>query len=124
MKIKLYYNGNSVHTSESVSLCGSAELALTYTVPTLQSITGTVTGICTNNPNIVVRPSMPVYYKRSGTTAWYYLGYMVNGSLTQYCGEFGTYDFMTYYNGSALFANNISISTPNPAFTFTLGNCN
>lgn len=123
MKMKLYYNGNLVHTSGTVSLCTGGDLVLTYTVPTLQSITGTVTGICTNNPNVVVQPSMPIYYKRTGTSAWYYLGYMVNGSLTQYCGEYGTYDFMTYYNNAALYANGISITVPNPSFTFTLGNC-
>ncbi|MBS1492702.1 MAG: hypothetical protein JST55_04295 [Bacteroidetes bacterium] len=120
MKIKLYYNGNLIYTSDPVSLCTGGDLTLTYNVPTLQSITGTVTGICTNNSNVVIHPSFPVYYKRSGTTAWYYLGYMVNGSLTQYCGEFGTYDFMTYYNNSALYANNISINTVNPSFSFYL----
>jgi len=122
MKMKLYYNGNLLYTSDAISLCSGGDLALTYPVPTLQSITGTVTGKCINNPDVVIHPSFPVYYKRSGTTAWYYLGYMVNGSLTQYCGEFGTYDFMTYYNGAALYANNISINTVNPAFSFSL-NC-
>lgn len=119
MKIKLYYNGTLVGTSDVVSLCSGGDLTLTYSVPTLQSITGTVTGICSNNPDVIVHPSFPVYYKRSGTDTWFYLGYMVNGSLTQYCGEFGTYDFMTYYNGSAIYANNISITTTNPAFSFT-----
>lgn len=123
MRMKLYYNGNLVYTSDVVSLCTGGDLVLTYNVPTLQSITGTVTGICSNNPNVVVHPSFPVYYRVHGTTAWYYLGYMVNGSLTKYCGEYGNYDFMTYYNNSALFANNISITVPNPSFTFTLGNC-
>jgi hypothetical protein len=122
MKMKLYYNGNLLYTTEAISLCSGGDLSLTYPVPTLQSITGTVTGKCINNPDVVIHPSFPVYYKRSGTTNWYYLGYMVNGSLTQYCGEFGTYDFMTYYNGSALYANNISINTVNPAFSFSL-NC-
>lgn len=122
VKIKLYYNGNLIYTSGSLSLCSGSDLTLTYNVPTLQSITGTVTGICRNNPDVVIHPSFPVYYKRSGTTMWYYLGYMVDGSLTQYCGEFGTYDFMTYYNGSAIFASNVSITTPNPAFSFTI-NC-
>ena len=120
MRMRLYYNGNLVYTSDPVNLCNGGKLVLTYPVPTLQSITGTVTGICTNNPNVVIHPSFPVYYKRSGTATWYYLGYMVNGSLTQYCGEFGTYDFMTYYNGSAIFANNISITTVNPSFSFSL----
>lgn len=123
VKMKFYYNGNLVYTSDVISLCSGGDLTCTYNIPTLQAITGTVTGICVNNPNVVVRPSFPVYYKRSGTTAWYYLGYMVEGSLTQYCGEFGTYDFMTYYNGTAIFANNISITTVNPSFSFTL-NCN
>jgi len=123
MKIKLYYKGNLVYTSESISLCSGGDLTLTYNVPVLQSITGTVTGICLNNPNVEIHPSFPVYYKRHDTNTWYYLGYMVNGSLTQYCGEFGIYDFMTYYNNSAIYANNISITVPNPSFTFTLGNC-
>lgn len=122
MKMKLYYNGNLVYTSGTVSLCTGGDLVLTYTVPTLQSITGTVTGICTNNPNVIVQPSLPIYYKRSGTSTWYYLGYMVNGSLTKYCGEFATYDFMTYYNGEAILASNVNINTVNPSFSFSF-NC-
>ncbi len=125
MRIKLYYNNNTtpIYTSDVVSLCSGGDLALTYSIPNLNTITGTVVGICTNNPNVQVHPTLPVYYRRTGTPTWYYLGYMVNGSLTQYCGEYGTYDFMTYYNNSALFANSISITTTNPSFTFTLGNC-
>ncbi|MBS1513711.1 MAG: hypothetical protein JSS63_01680 [Bacteroidetes bacterium] len=124
MKIKLYYNGNLVYTSGTVNLCSTGDLTLSYTVPTLQAITGTVTGVCSNNPNVVVHPSFPVYYRKSGNATWYYLGYMVNGSLTQYCGEFGTYDFMTFYNGSALVASNVAINTTNPTFSFTINNCN
>lgn len=123
MKMKLYYNGSLLYTSGVISLCSGGDLVLTYPVPNLQSITGTVTGICTNNPNVVIQPSLPIFYKRTGTTNWTYLGYMLNGSLTKYCGEYGTYDFMTYYNNSALYANGVSITVPNPSFTFTLGSC-
>lgn len=122
VKMKFYHNGNLVYTSDVLSLCSGGDFNATYNIPTLQTFTGTVTGICVNNPDVIVRPSFPVYYKPAGTSTWFYLGYMLNGSLTQNCGEYGSYDFMTYYNGSAIFANNILINTPNPAFSFTL-NC-
>ena len=123
MKIKVYYNNTLVQTTGVVSLCSAGDLVINYSIPNLQPITGTVMGICMDNTNIQIRPTLPIYYRPAGTTNWMYLGYMVNGVLTGNCAAFGNYDFMTYYNNQAIFALNVPITTNNISFTYNLPNC-
>ncbi|MBN1782984.1 hypothetical protein JW948_17755 [bacterium] len=58
-------------------------------------------GVCPDNDQVEVRPSLPLYVRAEGSTWWRYLGWIVNGEIT-ICNlpVPGRYYFGTYFQGT------------------------
>lgn len=71
--------------------------------PVYQDVTLNFTGTCPNKPDIEVRPSVYVSFRKSGSTETYrYLGYMDKGNISTKLLALGeTYDFQIVYGGQS-----------------------
>ncbi|MGV3546496.1 MAG: hypothetical protein ACO1N4_05490 [Pedobacter sp.] len=71
--------------------------------PVYQDVTLNFTGTCPNKPDIEVRPSVYVSFKKSGSAeAYRYLGYMDKGNISTKLLALGeTYDFQIVYGGQS-----------------------
>jgi hypothetical protein len=69
--------------------------------PVYNNVALTFTGRCPNRTDLEIRPSVYVYFKKSGTnTAFQYLGYMDRGAIsTNLLEQNGSYDFQIVYGG-------------------------
>lgn len=69
--------------------------------PVYQDVSLVFTGRCPSKPDIQIRPSVYVYFKKTGsTTAYQYLGYMDKGNITTKLLALNeTYDFQIAYGG-------------------------
>lgn len=84
------------------------------------------TGTCANNSNIIIKPSLYVFYRVSGSgKAYQYLGYMNSGQITTTALAQGTsYDFQINYGGQNYTANQL-IQQTNYSLTIDMGSaCN
>ncbi|GAB3922838.1 hypothetical protein [Mucilaginibacter myungsuensis] len=59
------------------------------------------TGYCTNKPNLKVRPSLYVFYRKKGAAAFQFLGFMKDGHLDANLALDVTYDFQITYAGQS-----------------------
>ncbi len=71
--------------------------------PVYQNVSLNFTGRCPNRPDIEIRPSVYVSFKKSGSTDNYrYLGYMDKGNITTDLLALGeTYNFQIVYGGES-----------------------
>jgi hypothetical protein len=69
--------------------------------PVYQNVSLVFTGYCTSKPDVQIRPSVYVYFKKSNSSAAYqYLGYMDKGNITTNLLALNeTYDFQIAYGG-------------------------
>lgn len=69
--------------------------------PVYQNVSLVFTGFCNSKPDVQIRPSVYVYFKKAGSTAAYqYLGYMDKGNITTNLLALNeTYDFQISYGG-------------------------
>lgn len=67
-------------------------------------------GYCESNPNIIIRPTLSVWFRSPGCLFWSPLGTMRNGSLSTTAVETNqTYDFKVSVNGSTFYFYNKTI---------------
>jgi hypothetical protein len=69
--------------------------------PTYNSVALNFTGRCPNRPDVEIRPSVYVYFRKSGSTvAFQYLGYMDKGNIeTKLLAQNETYEFQIVFGG-------------------------
>jgi len=71
--------------------------------PIYKEVSMSFTGVCPNRTDFQIRPSVYIYFKKTGTEApFQYLGYLDKGNLTTKFLELNaTYDFQIVFGGSA-----------------------
>lgn len=101
--IRVWHRGRLVANTGKVSLCGGiVNVDLSNVRPPKDIVTLDVRGVCSNNPQVVIRPSMMLYYRPSGVGATYqrleriWYGKASTSQLT--VGR--TYDFGASINGT------------------------
>lgn len=101
--IRVWHRGRLVANTGKVSLCGGiVNVDLSNVRPPKDIVTLDVRGVCPNNPQVVIRPSMMLYYRPSGVGATYqrleriWYGKASTSQLT--VGR--TYDFGASINGT------------------------
>lgn len=69
--------------------------------PVYNSVTLNFIGKCSNRPDMEIRPSIYVFFRKAGTNnAFQYLGYMNKGNITtQYLAPGETYEFQIAFGG-------------------------
>ncbi len=106
------YNADQCYTTDLVrignvfidDLCVDGEVSLPVDVPIGPdsqgtSVTITVQAWCEDDPNVFIRPNVPVYME--GPCGWYYAGYMLAGRLTLENLILGTpYTFGVWFQGN------------------------
>lgn len=101
MQARIYNKARTeLLASSGVIACGqSSNVLLNLPAPFVCNLD--VTGICATKSYVRFKPSFPLYYKRSGTSAPYnYLGYVTNGIFTTIDIDSNVaYDFRSYFNG-------------------------
>ena len=121
--IKVYNINGTLICTQLIEGCPSdVYLSSNNNGGSFNSISGNLLAVCPGG-NIQIRPTIPVYYRIANTGRYYYLGYMINGFLSTTCIPYGNYDFMSYYNGVALYNLNVPILTNNVSVVYNLPTC-
>lgn len=85
------------------------------------------TGTCASRPDLVIRPSMYVFFRETGVgAAFQYLGYLDSGNMTVTALAKGkTYDFQVTYNGQN-YGTTQQINNDSESLTINMGSsiCN
>lgn len=101
IKIRVYESqGGAVIGSLDVANACAGEYTLNVNSSTGSQQMNLVVNLrCPDRPNLIFRPTLPVWAKPVGGT-WQYIGQMVNGNFST-CALVagGTYDFATFYDG-------------------------
>jgi hypothetical protein len=108
-------------------LCASGEINFNInTGSTLHNIHANVRGFCPNNPNIEIRPTIPVWYRPAGTNEWSFMGNMIQGNLEILCFPFGIFDIGGYFDDEFVIAYGININSTNIVIDYPLpaSSCN
>jgi hypothetical protein len=96
----MFKTGRGAHIGQClVNLCnGPATCALSITPRPVVNID--FYGVCPNRPNLQVRPSFWMFFKKTADPYYQLLGYVNNGRITTPFLEVGqTYDFGAWYGG-------------------------
>jgi len=94
--------------------------------PAVTMVTLDFTGHCANRTNLQIRPSLYVFYRAKGATAYQYLGYMTDGHMETTALTVGnSYDFQITYAGENYNVSGVVDKTSYQE-TFSMGNsiCN
>ncbi|WP_121809124.1 PEGA domain-containing protein [Mucilaginibacter kameinonensis] len=96
-------------------------------LPVYDAVGLNFTGTCSSRPDLVIRPSMYVFFRETGSGAAYqYLGYMESGNMTVTALEKGkTYDFQVTYDGQN-YGTTQQINNESESLTINMGSaiCN
>jgi hypothetical protein len=86
------------------------------------AVSGILTAVCSDQ-EMEFNPTIPIYFRKTGTERFYYFGYMVNGYISTSCLPYGNYDFVSYYETYALYNNNVGIFSDHINVTYTIPDC-
>ena len=111
--------GSLIAESSTFSSCNMGSITLDLPQPQLVEVD--LKGVCSNNPDLEVRPSAYVYYKKSTDRWWRYLGYLRKGKLsTSGRIELGeTYTFGVSYGG-VFYTDDIKVEETSNVITIDL----
>ncbi|WP_154402290.1 PEGA domain-containing protein [Mucilaginibacter endophyticus] len=96
-------------------------------LPVYDPVSLNFTGTCSSSPDLVIRPSMYVFFRETGSgTVYQYLGYMESGNMTATALKKGeTYDFQVTYDGQN-YGTTQQINNESESLTINMGSaiCN
>lgn len=96
-------------------------------LPVYDAVSLNFTGTCSSRPDLVIRPSMYVFFRETGSGASFqYLGYLDSGNMTVTALEKGkTYDFQVTYDGQN-YGTTQRINNASESLTINMGSaiCN
>ena len=99
--------GNEIGRVEINDLCAAGDIpvALQAAPEGRSDVNIKVSAYCKNQPELVLRPTVPIYFRKKGTSTWYYAGLMTDGELTVNDIEIATtYEVKVTYGGKTKMA--------------------
>ncbi|MCH8011496.1 MAG: hypothetical protein IIA61_06050 [Candidatus Marinimicrobia bacterium] len=102
MTLEAYWEGSLVGSLDIVDLCGFTALTLNVDLPEpeLTDVTFQIMAFCTDIEDVEIRPTMPIHYRREGSTELYTTVFMIAGHLEILGLQVGkTYEFLAEYEG-------------------------
>jgi hypothetical protein len=123
-RLEIFLPNGEVKNVPVANYC-TGTININIATPAPPTIRVDVTAYCKTNKAAKVKPTVTVYARKEGTTAWIYAGEMVNGIISVQNFELNTqYEVLVYYKGTPYRpAGTYSADSPNITFEYEVPEC-